>query len=119
MGAVAQRPCRLSGRQYEPGDPVPDEVLAEGLGAVTLVRLGFVAVVPDAAVAGIQAGQPATVAAFDPAEHTVADVLSYLDAHPDQTERVADAELGGKARKTLLDAIDERTEPAKEDPDGP
>jgi ABC-type nitrate/sulfonate/bicarbonate transport system substrate-binding protein len=112
MGWIAQAPRRISGVDYQPGDPVPDSAVNEGVGSQVLVALGVISYVPDAAVAGIQAGQPATVAAFDPAEHTVADVLAYLDANPDQAERVMEQEQDGKARKTLLDAIEERlTEP--------
>ncbi|MBL1100141.1 hypothetical protein [Streptomyces coffeae] len=41
--------------------------------------------------------------AFDPGEHSVDDVLAYLDtADEDETARVLDAEKNGKARKTIL-----------------
>jgi hypothetical protein len=46
--------------------------------------------------------------AFDPAGHTVADVVAWVDAHPDQGQAVYDAELDGKARTTLLTALEER-----------
>lgn len=54
--------------------------------------------VPDAAV--VAAG-----AAFDPSEHTVAEVLDYLaGATPEEQERVLTAEAAGKARTSLLPA---------------
>lgn len=117
MAFIAQRPVRLSGKEYEPGDPVPDEVAAEGAGATMLVALGLVTMVPDAAVAGIRAGSEAATEVFDPAQHTVHDVLDYLDANPDQTERVADAERHGRNRSTLLGHIEDRLAEAEAAPD--
>jgi hypothetical protein len=52
----------------------------------------------DPAVAG-----PET---FDPGAYTVADVLAYVDEHPDEAAAVRDAEAAGKARVTLLEALD-------------
>jgi len=46
---------------------------------------------------------------FDPAAHTVDDVLAYVDGHPDAAASVLEAERAGKARTTLLDALEERT----------
>jgi hypothetical protein len=45
---------------------------------------------------------PAPKQAYDPGDHTVAEVLAYLEAHPDQAEAVLEAEAAGKARTTLL-----------------
>jgi len=42
--------------------------------------------------------------AFDPGEHTVAEVEAYLDEHPDERDRVLAAEADGKARVSLLGA---------------
>jgi len=42
--------------------------------------------------------------AFEPADHTVAEVQSYLADHPDQTEYVLDRERTGKARVSLIGA---------------
>lgn len=42
---------------------------------------------------------------YDPGQHTVADVLAYLEEHPDQRQAVLDAEEAGKARTTLLSAL--------------
>ena len=46
---------------------------------------------------------PQTSGAFDPGEHTVADVQAYVDANPDQAQAVYDAESEGKQRTTLLE----------------
>ena len=40
---------------------------------------------------------------FDPSGHTIDDVKSYIDSHPDEVQRVYDAEVEGKGRQTLLD----------------
>lgn len=45
---------------------------------------------------------------YDPSEHTVASVLDYVDEHPEQTERVLEAEENGKNRSTLISALEER-----------
>ncbi|MCX5587549.1 hypothetical protein [Streptomyces erythrochromogenes] len=46
---------------------------------------------------------PEQAEAFDPAEHTVADVLAYLaDADEDERARVLAAEAAGEARATIL-----------------
>lgn len=42
---------------------------------------------------------------FDPADHTVPDVEAYVAAHPDELDRIVAAELAGKNRSTLLDAL--------------
>jgi hypothetical protein len=44
---------------------------------------------------------------FDPSEHTVAEVNEYLDANPDDEDRVIEAERAGKARKALIGDDDE------------
>jgi hypothetical protein len=38
---------------------------------------------------------------FDPGEHTVAEVEAYVQEHPDDVDRVLDAERAGKNRVTL------------------
>lgn len=43
-----------------------------------------------------------------PGDHTVADVLAYVDAHPDQLQGVYDAEQAGKARVTLITELEAR-----------
>jgi hypothetical protein len=42
---------------------------------------------------------------FDPAEHTVAEVLAYIEEHPEEAEAVRAAEASGKARQTVLKSI--------------
>jgi hypothetical protein len=44
---------------------------------------------------------PGPTGAFDPGEHTVAEVEEYLAAHPDEAEVVLSAEASGKNRTTL------------------
>jgi hypothetical protein len=44
--------------------------------------------------------------AFDPADHTVAEVLEHLEANPDDFEAVYAAESAGKQRSTLLAQLD-------------
>ena len=39
---------------------------------------------------------------FDPGAHTVAEVLAFIEAHPETAEAVLAAEREGKARKSLL-----------------
>lgn len=54
------------------------------------------------------AGAASAPAAYDPGEHTVAEVLAYADEHPDELRAIYDAEVAGKARSTLLDGLVER-----------
>lgn len=52
---------------------------------------------------------------YDPAAHTVSEVLAYVDENPDETQRVLDAEQGGKNRSTLVSELEERlTAPEEE-----
>lgn len=44
---------------------------------------------------------------FDPGEFTIAVVLDYVEDHPDERERIRDAEQNGKARVSLLAALAE------------
>ena len=46
---------------------------------------------------------------FDPAEHTVADVLEYLAAHPDATDALLAAERSGKNRAGIVGAVEPST----------
>ena len=48
--------------------------------------------------------------AFDPGAHTVADVEAYLDEHPDEIDRVLEAERAGKNRTTLLNLYEDSDE---------
>lgn len=58
---------------------------------------GSVTAAPSAAPA-----PKAEAKAFDPGEHTVAEVEDYLAAHPDETDAVLEAEKAGKNRTTLV-----------------
>jgi hypothetical protein len=42
-------------------------------------------------------------ATFDPGDHTIAEVQTYVEANPDTAAAIAAAEQAGKARVTLLD----------------
>lgn len=59
----------------------------------------------NSAVVG-SSNAPVEPDAFDPGEHTVEDVVAYMVEHPDELAAVLDAERAGKARVTLLGALD-------------
>lgn len=122
MPGVAQRRTKLGGTWYDRGAVVPDEVIT-----ARTVAMGMVAVSESgddrAEVERLKAELAAANAKlaeaglleddsagdrFDPAEHKVDEVLAHVDANPDDLDRVIDAELGGKARKTLLDDLERR-----------
>ena len=42
---------------------------------------------------------------YDPADHTVSEVVAYVQAHPDEVDAVYAAEQAGKGRTTLLDHL--------------
>ncbi len=140
MPGVAQRRTKLAGTWYDRGAAVPDELVTSrtvGLGLVAAAsgpdgsddsdlaaeleatKAKLAAAEARLTEAGISLdegngdGQP-----FDPAEHKVDDVLAHADANPDDLGRVLDAELGGKARKTLLDELSRRQDEAAGDGDG-
>jgi hypothetical protein len=48
--------------------------------------------------------------AYDPGAHTVAEVVAYVAEHPDERATVRAAEAAGKARVTLLDALQDDPE---------
>lgn len=48
---------------------------------------------------------PADVDVFDPGAHTVAEVLDYVEANPDERDAVLAAEAEGKARKGILEPL--------------
>ncbi len=145
MPGIVQRRTKLSGRWYDKGEAVPDELVTGRNVATGLVvrsaasdetlaaelestraelaevkaQLAAVRDQAGAVAARIQgAGASATDASddygspFDPSEHTVPEVLAHVDAEPDDLGRVLDVELGGKARKTLLDDLERRQDEA-------
>lgn len=40
---------------------------------------------------------------FDPSDHNIDEVKQYINDHPDEVQRVYDAEVEGKGRSSLLD----------------
>lgn len=50
-------------------------------------------------------GDVDAVQSFDVAEHTVAQVLDYVEANPDGCEAVREAEERGKQRSGILDHL--------------
>jgi hypothetical protein len=55
-------------------------------------------------------GGPAPLAEFDPKDFTIAEVLDYVDANPDELADVLLLELDGKNRSTLIAQLEERGE---------
>lgn len=60
---------------------------------------------------------------YDPADHTVDDVLVYLAGHPDEAEALLEAEYAGKDRKGVTEAAlaameNPDAEPAPKEPGG-
>ena len=47
--------------------------------------------------------------AFDPGDHTIEEVMAYVDANPDEAHEVLEAEREGKARVTLLTQLEDLT----------
>lgn len=54
-------------------------------------------------------------AAFDPDDHTVAEVEAYVADHPDERDDILAAERAGKNRSTLIAAL-ETDEPEEPEP---
>lgn len=52
---------------------------------------------------GVSEDQEPQAEEFDPADHTVSEVKSYLAAHPEDADRVLAAEEAGRGRKGLLE----------------
>lgn len=106
MAYVAQRRTRLSGVDYVPGDVVPVDVVT---GHVR--NLGLVSFVPDTALKPSTDDDPTTdgggdpAIGFDPGTLTVAEVLDMVGNDPTIAAAVLDAELAGKNRTTLVQAL--------------
>jgi len=47
---------------------------------------------------------------YDPGEHTVEEVKTYVEEHPDEAEDVLAAEQDGKARVTLVEWLEQQGE---------
>lgn len=54
--------------------------------------------------AGTAAGDD-ELGTFDPAKHTVPQVLAYVEQYPEERDRIANAEAENKARHGILDAL--------------
>jgi hypothetical protein len=59
-------------------------------------------VVRDGDPVGIISDDPDPQAEFDPGAHTVAEVNDYLAEHPEDADRVLEAEASGKARVSIV-----------------
>jgi hypothetical protein len=60
-------------------------------------------VVRDGDPVGIMDGGPDPQSVeFDPSAHTVAEVNDYLEQHPEDADRVIQAESAGKARVSIV-----------------
>jgi hypothetical protein len=53
--------------------------------------------------ASVEGDAPSSPGTYDPGADTIDAVKAYVEAHPDETDEVYEAELAGKARTTLLD----------------
>lgn len=50
-------------------------------------------------------------AGFDPDEHTAAEVVAYAEQHPEDLDRLLEAERAGKDRTTVIAALERLGEP--------
>lgn len=96
---VQKGSLKLNGKRYEPGDIVPDDAVT-----IRLTRSGRVLVVPDASVDQLAGG----AGMYDPGQRTVAQVLEYVEGHPEKARKVYEAEAAGGKRSTLLGPLQER-----------
>lgn len=101
MAYISSGRHKFSGRWYENGEVVPDEIITGHL-----VQMKLVTPIPDQLVGGILDG-------WDPSDHTVAEVRDFVTKHPTQLERVLADERVGEQRVTLLEWLEDRA--AEED----
>jgi len=83
-----------------PGTPPPGtytEVVRTGSGAVPREM--------EQATAAEQAA-PANGEEWDPADYTVAEIIEYVDEHPDEAADILAAEQAGKNRSTLISHLE-------------
>lgn len=134
---IAGRPFVYAGTKYEIGEDVPDAKSFGNLESLVRSRF-LVPVVPDhqskpfefhrevktrelaRRKLGLDPGTDSTDpqpgdrplevenGEFDPGEHTVSEVLTYVDEYPDQLLSVYAQEEEGKHRSTLLARLDDR-----------
>lgn len=87
----------------------PIAVAIDGLGRSNAVGFDYVpGTGPVPAPAGGQSKAESQEVEFDPADHTVDDVVAYADEHPDELDRLIGEEEAGKARVTLLEKLHAR-----------
>lgn len=82
------------GRRIKGAAPIP--VPTEDLGPISIV----VPLLAD--LDAEETPSPSRRPGFDPADHTVAEVLRWLAEHPDDRDRILALEEQGKARRTIL-----------------
>ncbi|MGW3572182.1 hypothetical protein ACWDSL_51470 [Streptomyces sp. NPDC000941] len=92
----------VAGVQFSQGRAVVDDSAEDFTAALGYFRRkGYTVVAMDDEPEQEHAG--GSDEQFDPAKHSVKEVLAYLDtADPDEAERVIAAEQAGEARKTIL-----------------
>ena len=63
---------------------------------------------PQSLMVGEESGPstPEVPVGFDPAAHSVPEVMEYVNDHPDQAGEIYDAEVAGKNRTTLLSQLE-------------
>lgn len=54
---------------------------------------------------------------FDPGDYTAVEILEYVKKNPEDRQHVRDAEAAGKARVTILNALDEDDDDVDEEDD--
>ena len=124
---VAGKPLKLpvpGNRRAELGDDVT-EFFKDNRWLSSLIDMGEIVVVPrdgapepapaPAAVVAEPEPEPEPVAEesgeFDPAEHSAAEVIARAEANPDEAAALLDAEMEGKARKGVVNALTEIVQP--------
>lgn len=60
---------------------------------------------PEAVEAAPAPSEPSGDDGFDPADYKVEDVIAYAEQHPDEVEAIINAELEGKGRVTIIEAL--------------
>ncbi|MYR37050.1 hypothetical protein GTX14_09880 [Streptomyces sp. SID4944] len=95
----------IDGVRYRPEDVERARARAgTGAGALTVAD----AHLPGSKTTDPDGETPTDPEAFDPAEHTVLQVIAHLaEADEEETARVLDAEASGEKRKGLLERRDE------------
>jgi hypothetical protein len=92
-----------------PGDPIPagheDKVLPHIPTTTRKPRSARLREVNRSYGSDAPATDPDEVTDFQPGEHTVAQVVEYIEDHPEHAQIVLDRERGGKNRRTIFDKL--------------